>query len=645
MTGQSVLFEETEEFSFEVLKSWSSFNNHFEDASRLWCVTYCDSPDLLLEFFEEYDLNFLEVVVGDVDDYRERLRDEDVETVDRLERLKESGDLVIYVCPSKRVHSKMYVIEKTDGSVELITGSANLTRSGWGRQTNHVAVFETTPDSDLHDQFLRDYELHRDEYGERFLDDLTEQIESSDRPREEVINFWVEGKSSTKDELHEINEKAFEQIQDSGDGNVEQDIVLSLRGYDESVQETVRENFDLLGGNVDRNQASISHAGYSQFLENTFGLPVMSIDDRGVNFVPPGEPLRVLTDEPDAPVAVDQDLQNLEKYLNTVDDFGETNRPQAVKSHFFEALLYFLWAPFVNEHAQFFLEHDIDQLEKNLPYLYLYGESNSGKGTFCRYALSLISDNRVREPLDADELNRRTVRNVRRAHSCFPLVVDDIDKGKINSLEPLKNFWSGWDPTCSYPAMVFVSNDRKPDEWFRNRAKILHFDVMFRSSKKGEAEVNRLIKEENQLFRWFSYFMKERFDAGDVELTEDVLEPARSVLRELYDFADRPIPNYFPASPAENQFDIGRKRWHSLRENRIYEVDWDEDNLRLKFSDRVEHWEVQEYQRHLPSSVRGEQQGKDIVIKNPDVFREWLDAENDSPDGFLESVKQFFRVN
>lgn len=61
------------DFDIRTFKSWDSFTALFEDAVRLNCVTYCDSPDLLLDLFDEYDLSELEVVVGDIGDYREDL--------------------------------------------------------------------------------------------------------------------------------------------------------------------------------------------------------------------------------------------------------------------------------------------------------------------------------------------------------------------------------------------------------------------------------------------------------------------------------------------------------------------------------------------------------------------------------------------
>jgi len=163
-----------------------------------------------------------------------------------------------------------------------------------------------------------------------------------------------------------------------------------------------------------------------------------------------------------------------------------------------------LWAPFANRAAAFFDQYGID-LDKALPNLYVYGESDAGKGTFAEFVLSLISGGRVQQPVDADEVGKREIRGMRSANTAFPIVVDDITKDTVNRLDTFRNYWGNWTPEASYPLFAFISNDKRPDEWFRNRSKILHFDVNFDTSYKGEAEVNRLIEQDNPLFLWFSH--------------------------------------------------------------------------------------------------------------------------------------------
>ncbi|MGM0381665.1 MAG: restriction endonuclease PLD domain-containing protein, partial [bacterium] len=567
-------------------------------------------------------------------------RDEDSELVDRLEKLKNEEKLLIYTCPRKTVHSKMYIIQSGE-EVELITGSANLTYTGWGNQTNHLAIFKANPGSKFHEKFLEDYREQKEKYGELFLADLTEKIESSSEDREEVINYWLQGKDTPRNEFQELNIKATEQLESISDpSEAESDVVLSLRGFEEDTRETIQQSFKEFGGSFGTDSAQISPGNYSRYLKKEFGVPKMWIDGQGVNFIPPGGRLQRLT-EKSGEGDLSADLANLEAYFESVDNFGETNRPASVKAHMMEALLYFFWAPFINQQALFERSRDIDNLDKNLPFLYIYGESNSGKGTFARFALSLISNNTVSTPIDADEVTTKNIRNIRMSNSCFPLVVDDINKNKINRLEPLKNYWTGWEEKTNYPSLIFISNDRKPDEWFRNRAKILHFDVMFHSSKEGEAEVNRIIDYNNRIFSRVGRRFNEKFKKGHLQLEDDLLAPLRKIMVELYDEAEREIPDYFPHKPAERAHDMGRIKWQRLRRHTDFTTTMKEGELRLEFPGDMEHWEVAEYRRHLPPFVRADQEGTRVIVKNPHRFQNWLKKPTNNK-GFVEKLKSLF---
>ena len=96
---------EAQSFALDTVKSWQSFRDYLADARRMWVVSYCDSPRLLLELFDEFELDRLELVSGNVKDYRDRLTDEETDLVDRLERLKREERLTIYTCHTKTVHS------------------------------------------------------------------------------------------------------------------------------------------------------------------------------------------------------------------------------------------------------------------------------------------------------------------------------------------------------------------------------------------------------------------------------------------------------------------------------------------------------------------------------------------------------------
>jgi HKD family nuclease len=697
----------------EIFKSWRSFSDVFDGAKRMRVVTYCDSPEFILDLFEDLDdLESLEVVVGDVSDYRERLIDKP-DLADRLEQLRSEGKLVIYLCENKEVHSKLYLIEYDDSVLEgeaddnaedqmtlggeapiesepedtddgspakVIVGSPNLSRNAWSNQTNMGVVYDTKTDSEVYEEFEEVYRDHRDSYnsGGPFLEDLSEQLELSDDDREEVIKLYTEGRVGTQDELGEVHGRLADHIDaevetvdlalDGGtdsdseqeseviEGEVEEDstendpdleeapqdrITLSLRGYEESTVDTLSQMTDF-DATVSNDTLTTTPDAFQRYAEQVFDVPTMHLNEAKdeLKFHYDGTVYRV-TQPPSNPERVDEALAEIEDYFATVDNYGNSNNPTAVKAHMYEALLWFFWAPFANRQAQFYRDHGIN-LDKALPYLYVFGESNGGKGTFCRFALSLISGNRVEAPVDADEIGKRKVRNLRSAHTSFPVVVDDITKQKVNSLDTLRNYWSGWTGETAYPMFAFISNDKRPGEWFRNRAKILRFDVNFMTSHQGEAEVNRLIDTENPIFQWFGYEYLNR----DLELgtDSDALREVRAAMQDLYEYADRPLPDYFPTEPAEQAYDTGRERWRNLIDREDVEIAKDSDTLQVTFPESM-NFELHEYKRDPPMTVRIEKRGLDLIIKTPDEFFDWLGetTTGDPREGFLSRARSLLK--
>jgi len=325
----------------------------------------------------------------------------------------------------------------------------------------------------------------QDELGEvhgRLADHIDAEVET--------VDLALGGETAPNDESNQETDDAQEVDESAEDGDPEladapQDrITLSLRGYDESTVSTLSQMTDF-DATVSNDTLTTTPDAFQRYAQQVFDVPTMHLTENRdqLKFHHDGTVYRV-TRPPKSPEKVDEALEEIENYFATVDDYGNSNNSTAVKAHMYEALLWFFWAPFANRQAAFYRQHGIN-LDKALPYLYIFGESNGGKGTFCRFALSLISGNRVEAPVDADEIGKRKVRNLRSAHTSFPVVVDDITKQKVNSLDTLRNYWSGWTGETSYPLFAFISNDKRPGEWFRNRAKILPVRRQFHDLSSG----------------------------------------------------------------------------------------------------------------------------------------------------------------
>lgn len=740
----------------ELFRSYGRFKTYFEDAVRMRVVTYCDSPEFILELFDRIEsFEQLEVLVGNVADYRERLIDKP-ELADRLEQLKRDEKLVIYLCETKEVHSKLYLIEysaesddsevsdetdasqqtfewtssdstvsgggtDTDGSEDAvetetvrpataIVGSPNLSGNAWTRQANTGVAFETKTDTPLWGDFVDFYEEHRS-YNNNgpFLDDLTEQLGRTSNGRAKVVLLYTEGKVKTRDEVSELHGRLDERIESEVD---EVDLVLGdetelSEGVEEKIDEQQREsddseasaedldprdesetriNLSLLGHSDDAIEAlsrmtdyDASFSGDSltttpqavqQYKRDIYEVPTMRVGrpqtandipvefGRTLSFHTDGRVYRVGQPLPDDPNVVDTALSDLQEYFETVDKYGNCNDADAVKAHMAEALLWMFWAPFANRDAAFYDQYGID-LDKALPNLYIYGESDAGKGTFARFALSVISGGRVVNPVDADEVGKRKVRGMRSANTAFPVVVDDITKDTVNRLGTFRNYWGNWTPDASFPLFAFISNDKRPDEWFRNRSKVLHFNVNFDTSYKGEAEVNRLVEQDNPLFLWFTHKMLTR------ELTlsndDDALRTARAVMLELYEYAGRDVPEWFPRCPAEQEYDAGRDRWLNLLKREDITAEDQGERLRVSFPEGMST-DTYTYARDPPTVARVERRGRDLLIKSPDEFLDWLGeppasvaldrrvsedkeaerSESESTDGVLGRVRGLF---
>jgi len=174
----------------------------------------------------------------------------------------------------------------------------------------------------------------------------------------------------------------------------------------------------------------------------------------------------------------------------------------------YEGILYGLWAPFVNLYARQFYGNVT--LDNALQYLYIFGESDAGKDKFSEFVLRLVSDDLVRGGADADDVGKNQIRSLRNIDTVFPYVISDISKQKIERIDTLRNFWQdSWHPSneVAYPTVIFTSNDSRPNDWFRNRAKMLHFDVAFPSNPedegfyKAQEDLNEILDARNPISR------------------------------------------------------------------------------------------------------------------------------------------------
>lgn len=623
-----------------VIKSKRDFDSLFRNARVMQVITYVDSPELILEFFEKNGLSNLEIGVGESTDYREKLR-EKLEVADKLERLKEEGKLLIYTS-KKVIHSKMYLAEYENGEIKFINTSANFTRNAQeaSSQMNYAHIFTLdSKKSHYYQKFSDDINKHKREMT-LFLEDLTEEIkrkEDEGEKRVEIIERWIIGEKTDAQFRkflkleQEISEKAITEDPNSTE------IIVSLEGIDAKIKEKVYKDLRRknISHNFQDNDLWINRLEYTQASQKSYGLPLMLIEGKKIKYIFNQQVIE-RTSPPSEKSEINQALEDLESYFKTVDKFGETNRSTAVKANMFEALFYFFWSPFANQQMEVY-KHFGALADKGVPFLYIYGEPNSGKGSFIRFALRMITGKNTRS-ISANEVTPSRLSATQNWGTIFPLVVDDISSSKITRLrEKLSNYWRDWDKN-RFPTVIFTTNQSKPQDWLKERTLRVDFDIKFpEKNPRGVAAVNKILNQNNLVFCWFSYLYLRL--AEDKKMEGDILAPVRDVFRELYERGDRVLPKYFPEKPVEKIYGVGRVNWLNLyREGMVQEMRED-SKVSIKF--KLEDREIYKYLRDLPSNVRAEKLGKKILIKNADSYYKWLQLEKKSVFGkFLAKLKR-----
>ncbi|MCX2819147.1 phospholipase D family protein [Haladaptatus sp. F3-133] len=671
------------EMRWMTVRSWDSFTSLFENAVHLDAVTYCESPDLLLDLFEKdgFSLESLDIVVGNREEYQSAVNEVDVAR--RLSEYYAQNKLTVRLKNRKVIHAKLYRAVNPGDKVTLIAGSPNLSYNSWRNQTNQVTVFETDQGSKFDTRFVEWIEDFRGYTDDIFLEDLADRLEEADdeEERERKIELWVDNRDTSLTERGELHTKAAEELEkvgaditrtvvesddpeegdetvyveqgedgeilpenEDGEGDVTSvktpgySITLSTQSLDGGYVKDVENELKRRGADVGPNTMTVPVGEYTGYLKRQYSVPKLWIDHERVH-LQDGEHHRVLTanSAPDSET-VDEDLENIERYVETVDRWGETNNTNAVMAHMYEGIIYFLWSPFVNLYAESF--YGSVTLDNVLQYLYIHGESDAGKDKFVEFCLRLISDDLVRSGADGDSIGKTRIRALRGIDTVFPFAVSDISKSTIEQIDTLRNYWEeSWSPgnDVSYPTVIFTSNDSRPKDWFRNRTKMLYFDVTFPSEPEDEnfieaqRDLNGILNEKNHIF---AYVSRRVLRDRPYENATATIDDVREVLVDLYGEADRRIPEYFPEKPANREYDIGKRKWKSARDRGDVTFERNGDHLIAEFD--LEQHEVWSYRKILPTKARPDKQGRKIVIRNPDHFWKWIDQETGGEDeGFL----------
>lgn len=639
--------------AFQLIRSYESFEKYFTDAVRVRAVTYCTSPKVLLELFEEYHVDEMEVVVGEKTDFREEIKS--VGVTRKLEQFKQEGDLRIFLAPDRDLHSKLYIIEYPDGEATILNGSPNFTETAWSSyyQINLVDEFHTEIGSSRFEEAIDAYQTHLEECDdEPFTDSLTQALDEADPEEDEddIIERWVAvNDSPDRNETRQVHEEFTEAITDL-DPDVDSDVTISedLAKYEEKTRDELEDAFQSYDAQITGTSIRTPLSEYGQAVNTYYDFPKMVVEEDRVRMLTPeGSHIQLSEPVPSQDV-LDEALSNLKAYFQTVENYAKTDDTEAAQAHMFEALLYFFYAPFVNRFARAFGAGEVNGVEKSLPFLYIHGESNAGKGTFIEFAMRLISDNTVTQPIDGDRIGAGLPDAAREPQSSFPVVLDDVERQKFDSLGGLRNYWDEWQNN-RFPTFVLTSNENKPKDWFMNRAKMVHFKMMFEGTSEARLRAREIIEKENPLFKWFAHrFLATPFDVTDLRdedsSRDDLLAPVREVFLELFNESTHDVPDYFPQRPAEWEYDIGRDRWLEAYESDYFTLSTQRGRIVASFDETFSSYEIDDtYLRNLPQHIRAKRQRKEIYITSTSEFETWLGVGAEQKAGFLDRVRGLLR--
>jgi hypothetical protein len=217
-----------------MVKERADFLDLFEGAHHVDAVTYAETPELMVTMLTEYDIDSLDVLIGNADDYADRV--DEVPTARSLVQLRQDGRLTIRLKNQKTVHSKIYRIVMPDDIVKLVHGSANLSRNSWEYHTNQISVITTDVGTQLDEQFKQFIDEYRDGYSNQtLLDGLIEALENADTPeeRDNRIEYWVGAGDLDVSDTAALNQDAVEDLKSVADR------VTAVVGDPDSADETV----------------------------------------------------------------------------------------------------------------------------------------------------------------------------------------------------------------------------------------------------------------------------------------------------------------------------------------------------------------------------------------------------------------------
>lgn len=625
-------FSEGTPFHLEVLRSSRGFDRLFEGFNKIRAVTYVAEAQSVLDLLDKQGYADVELVLGEsFTDFQGSLSPG---TLTRLCSHLENGVLRLYA-PRKTIHSKLYILEKP-GHVRILHGSRNLYPTGsW----DSVAVYDLPATHPIVKEFIAHYEEHR-EGCSRYMGDLLDQLRKDPSKRAELIEAYLQRGAPVEEGgiqvvIREATWKALK--------HPAVELLTIEVPPDPPAQREIEKLLEVIRPSRSANGLTVRTHEYLGLVERKVGLPIMIVDLEGgaVRLVLGGQVLDRTSPLPEDRREVSAALDHLERYIATADSERATPWDSKVqKAAMFEAILYFLSAPFFHEQMKS-RRAKVGLVDRRGPlFLLIYGRSSNGKSTFLQFALKLLAGAAV-TPLPGKEFKEATLERARSVGTTFPLVFDDMASVTDRKFEMIvKSYWEKrWSEFEPVPTLIFSTNVPTIRDWARTRVTRAIFPVYYQPDPEKKQALHQLLLEENPLFEWFSSLYLQDLRA-DLPMASDDLDLARKVMRRIYEHAGRPLPSFFSPQPFETLFGSGRLEWNDLLTGiKKAQVIDEGSRLRIEFTKDMQAGDVAYYESLLPLNLDKDRKGNTLLIKSPDAFRLWLSGESESLSGRISDNK------
>lgn len=635
-----------------------------EEFDTLKGITFGTSLNLVFKLLN-YNFKSIELIIGDKV-YAECLKelrelsgeqesDRQIEKIEDIfnNYIKEEKLRLFLPKHHRTIHTKLYILSKND-TYRIIMGSANLTETAdLGRQVNYVWILDLNSEDNHLMEILKDYDYHKS-LCSLFLGDLIDLVkQKSNEPQKEIIKVWFKNTYADMIDESEMFDgiKILQNISTQTlTQPLEEPIIkisLSNSHINNKKIKSILKKFDQDIKFTENNDVVINKANFLKTIQERIRpYPIMQLQEK--NLIMNENNIKKVINNP-LPASnnyIAKALENLEKYFNTV-EIGESLIRAKVKANMFEALIYIFTAPFVNEYLKLSRRYFSAIGSSNVRMLYIFGDSRNGKTTFFKYAIKLLSNICIKEPLKGDDFKKDKILNIIGFNTVFPLIFDDVHG--INQKEWLKLYWEKWwTEETNFPQIIFSSNEKRLATWLKSRIKFIEFDVHFSDSSENRKILNDLMEsQDNSIFRWFSYIYIELINDNKLfdKVFDDELYWGRLAFQRLYKYANRSIPDYFPNKPIEQIYDLGRDKWKDLiklKKVKIYPID-NKKRLRVDFQEDIRH-EIKTYASLLHSDVKYEIKGSSILIESPHVFDKWIDLDYRKYSSFKFGLFKFLKM-